>query len=519
MSRPHSSAELAAAYWDQRTATTDADAELAAFGTVSDGAAVGLRDRLERAHLDRVLALEPGHRVLDLGGGAGRIALWVAPRVAEVTLVDVSERSLAVAEARAQHAGLGNVRTVRGSLLDVEPVGLYDRVLVIAVACYLDDDELERFAARASRMLAPGGRLVLKEPVTTDGQRREDVRRDAAGQVTYRATFRPRQAYAEVFGRHLRKTYQQPTLAHLIPWFAGGTDGAAEALSSPAGALATRLLAPVLERVDPQLQVVEQALRGHPLAKRLLAPAPVVQDLYVFERPPAPVAGDSLLSVVVIAYNEEECIAPVTDELIGTLDAARVPHEIVLVDDGSKDGTLAHMRRLAERDARVRVITYAPNRGIGGALRAGFDAARGDHVTWIPADGQIAPETVVELYRRRAEAPMLTTIYRQRQDPWYRTVISQSLNLIIRARTGQVAKSGGNYLFARDAWRDHGPTADDTMMLSTAFRGRLREAGQRIVEVPIDCRPRQAGSSKVLNPRTILTTLGQTLRMGRVKPR
>jgi glycosyltransferase involved in cell wall biosynthesis len=225
------------------------------------------------------------------------------------------------------------------------------------------------------------------------------------------------------------------------------------------------------------------------------------------------------LSVVVIAFNESECITAVVSELRRALEGAQLRFEIVMVDDGSSDDTLTRMRALAEsaRGDQDQVVPLLPNRGIGGALRAGFDAARGMHVTWIPADGQIAPDVVLQLYAARARAPMLTTVYRSRDDAWYRHVISSTLNKLIRWRTGTAAKSGGNYLFERRLWVDHAPPADDTMLLSTAFRDRLRAAQIAILEVEIDARARVAGRSKVLNPRTILRTLKAlaTLQRGR----
>lgn len=223
------------------------------------------------------------------------------------------------------------------------------------------------------------------------------------------------------------------------------------------------------------------------------------------------------LSVVVIAFNESECITAVVSELRRALEAAELRFEIVMVDDGSSDDTLSRMRALTEGAPADQVVPLSPNRGIGGALRAGFDAAHGTHVSWVPADGQIAPDVVLQLYAARARAPMLTTVYRSRDDAWYRHVISSTLNKLIRWRTGTAAKSGGNYLFERRLWLDHAPPADDTMLLSTAFRDRLRAAGIAILEVQIDARARVAGRSKVLNPRTILRTLKAlaTLQRGR----
>ncbi|HTU60984.1 MAG TPA: glycosyltransferase family 2 protein [Polyangiales bacterium] len=219
------------------------------------------------------------------------------------------------------------------------------------------------------------------------------------------------------------------------------------------------------------------------------------------------------LSCVVIAFNEALCLNTVVRELVAALDRAAIGFELVLVDDGSRDQTLERMRELAAWDARIQVVPLPENRGIGGALRAGFDAARGRFVTWVPADGQIGPDVVTNLYAQRARAPMLTTVYVARADAWYRHVISGSLNRLIEWRTGAAAKSGGNYLFERGLWLAHAPAPDDSMLLSTAFRARLREANVPILEVEIAARARVAGHSKVLNPRTIARTLWSLLKL------
>lgn len=506
--------EQVGAYWDSQVESVAADAELAELGTVTgQRAVVAYRDALERAHLARVLRIGPDSRVLDLGGGAGRIALWLAPQVAEVTLVDVSEGMLEAARGAAARAGVDNLDTACADVASFEPEGSYDAVLLMGVAMYMDEDAVARLAQRVTAALAPGGRLYAKEAVTTDGETRYD---DASTTgVPYRAIFRPRERYAEIFGAYLRPVYQQATCAHFLPWFLGGTAGAAEATGEGLAGQVLRRLIPPLVAIDPVLQQLEDAFRATPGLDRMLADVPVLQDLYVFEKSAAAetLEREPGLSVVVIAYNEEACLLPVVRELTAALDASEVgSFELVLVDDGSSDGTLAQMRTLQGQDSRVQVVPLQPNRGIGGALRAGFDAARGHHVTWIPADGQIGPEVVLELHRLRERAPMITTVYRSRDDAWYRHVISGTLNRLIKAQTGQRAKSGGTYIFEREAWERFGPRDDDSMMISTQFRHKLRAAGQTIEEIEIDARARVAGHSKVLNPRTIARTLRSLLR-------
>jgi SAM-dependent methyltransferase len=505
------------AFWDAQ-ARAAAGSPLSQFGTVTRSqAVVAYRDQLERAHLERLLQLTPQSRVLDLGGGAGRIALWLAPRVAQVVLVDVSRELLAIAEREAHARGITNLRIVFGSALDFEVDAPYDAVLVMDVCCHLDDQDVGRMARLCRRALAAGGRLYLKEPVTTDGRLRVDEQEE--GGVPYRVLFRPRERYPKLFGLELRCVYQRATCAHFLPWFTGGTEAAARAASSSYKGRVLEAVAPYLVPIDPWLQRLEDRFRQSALLAPLLAPLPLLQDFYVLQAEPATGAhawasDPPELSVVVIAYNEDACLLPVVRELRAALDQSGIAHQLVLVDDGSADATLAHMRVLEREDAATLVVPLAPNRGIGGALRAGFDAARGRYVTWIPADGQIGPDVVTALYERRKQAAMITTVYRSRNDAWYRHAISGTLNRLIELRTGQVAKSGGNYLFERSAWERHAPPEDDSMLLSSAFRSHLRDAGEPIEELEVDARARVAGRSKVLNPKTIARTLRALVKLG-----
>jgi len=517
------SSEQVGAFWDAQARSVGAGGDLSQLGTVTrDRTAVAHRDRLERAHLEKLLELHKGSRVLDLGGGAGRISLWLAPRVAEVTLVDLSRELLSIAEQKAAELGIGNLKTACASLLDFKGGAEYDAILIMGVCTHLSEGEVADVSTLCSRLLAPGGKLYLKEPVTTDHAARVDERSDVG--VPYRVTFRPREQYPELFAAHFRCTYQRATCAHFFPWFLGGTDGAVAATSGGLVSRAVDVVSPALVKIDPLLQQLEDRVRERPLLAPVLAPVPVLQDFYVFEQSGGkrmteitslPASRPAELSVVVIAYNEQECIANVLSELRASLDDGDIAHELVLVDDGSKDSTLQHMRAFASKDRRTKVVPLTPNRGIGGALRAGFDAATGEHITWIPADGQIGPEVVLELFSRRRNAPMTTTVYSKRNDPWYRHVISSTLNNMIKLQTGQVAKSGGTYIFERAAWQRAAPRDDDTMMISTAFRHNLREAGEQIDEIEIEARARVAGHSKVLNPKTIARTVSGLLKLKR----
>ncbi len=115
----------------------------------------------------------------------------------------------------------------------------------------------------------------------------------------------------------------------------------------------------------------------------------------------APAAN--LLSIVVPAYNEEAVLAMFHRRLAAVLDALDMAGEIVYVNDGSDDGTLAMLYALQQSDGRVAVLDLSRNYGKEIALSAGLDHARGAAVVVIDADLQDPPELIPALVARWRE--------------------------------------------------------------------------------------------------------------------
>src|SRR5206468_2023855 len=99
-----------------------------------------------------------------------------------------------------------------------------------------------------------------------------------------------------------------------------------------------------------------------------------------------------LLSVVAPVYNEEATLEEFYTQVCGALEG--VPFELVLVDDGSGDGSPAALARLASHDPRVRVVTLSRNFGHQTALTAGLDHASGDAVVMMDGDLQDPPDLI-----------------------------------------------------------------------------------------------------------------------------
>ncbi len=102
------------------------------------------------------------------------------------------------------------------------------------------------------------------------------------------------------------------------------------------------------------------------------------------------------LTVIVPVFNEEPNVPLIVARLTGVLETCTRSHEILFVDDGSRDGTLQAISLVAARDARVRAISFSRNFGKDIALAAGLNEARGTAVVCIDADLQHPPETIAD---------------------------------------------------------------------------------------------------------------------------
>ena len=110
-----------------------------------------------------------------------------------------------------------------------------------------------------------------------------------------------------------------------------------------------------------------------------------------------------MLSVVIPAYNEQETVAAAAEEIGHVLFAAEIPHELIFIDDGSKDRTWECICAEAQRRCDVRGARFSRNFGKEAAIYAGLKAAKGDYVATLDADLQDPPALLPELYRAVTE--------------------------------------------------------------------------------------------------------------------
>jgi len=123
-------------------------------------------------------------------------------------------------------------------------------------------------------------------------------------------------------------------------------------------------------------------------------------------------SGQSV-SVVIPAYNEEGNIPPLVEAVSRMFRESGLQGEMLLVNDGSSDNTLAVAAKLAQEHDFLRVVSYKPNRGLTYALETGFKAAEGDVLVFYPADLQYSPEDIPRMVAKINEGYDIVTGWKQ----------------------------------------------------------------------------------------------------------
>jgi glycosyltransferase involved in cell wall biosynthesis len=212
--------------------------------------------------------------------------------------------------------------------------------------------------------------------------------------------------------------------------------------------------------------------------------------------PVGTVTSEPQLSVVVPLYNEEDSVGPLVDAVRSALESA-APWELVLVDDGSRDGTADRIVELAHADPRIRLVRLARNYGQTQAMQAGFDAARGSMVVSMDGDLQNDPSDIPRLLQVLDAGNDLVAGYRlNRQDKLLaRKVPSWVANRLIRLITGVSIRDNGCSLKAyRRSTLDRMRLYSDMHRFLPALAAAT--AGARIAEIPVRHHARRFGSSK-----------------------
>ena len=226
------------------------------------------------------------------------------------------------------------------------------------------------------------------------------------------------------------------------------------------------------------------------------------------ERASDPAAPPSVaLSVVIPVYNEEDSVRPVLTSLRDVMDSLGRPYEVIVVDDGSRDGTWPRLRELTAGFPALRVVRLRANFGQTAALAAGFDLARGELVATLDGDGQNDPADLPRLVDKLKEGYDVVSGWRHdRQDPfWSRRLPSQIANGLISCITGVHLHDYGCALkvYRREILQDVALYGEMHRFLPALCHW----VGATVGELPVGHARRQRGVSKYGLGRTVRVLL------------
>jgi dolichol-phosphate mannosyltransferase len=211
-----------------------------------------------------------------------------------------------------------------------------------------------------------------------------------------------------------------------------------------------------------------------------------------------------------MAYNEVESLQPFLNELARVTKELSCPWEIVIIDDGSRDGTSEIAQEYCARSPNCRLVQHAINMGLGGVYRTGFDQAIHSYVTFFPADGQFPAAIIPKFLDEMPDRDLVLGYLTSARPSALGHVLSMCEKILYRVLIGQMPRFQGVLMFRRSLL--------DEMTLVSEGRGwavllefilRCAKAGKKIVSLPTSVRPRVSGHSKVTNFRTIRANISQ----------
>jgi len=211
------------------------------------------------------------------------------------------------------------------------------------------------------------------------------------------------------------------------------------------------------------------------------------------------------LSIVLPAYNEEANAASAVEQVSTVARRLGMDYEIILVNDGSADRTGEIGRKLEQRIPNFRLVEHYPNRGYGGALKAGFAAAGKELIAFTPADKQFDFSEISLLLERLDEADIVSGYRAERQDACIRRLNALGWNTVVRLLFGHLCRDidCGFKLFRREIL-ERVTLVSDGAMVDTEFLAGAKARGYRIADVPVTHLPRVTGEATGANLRVIL---------------
>jgi glycosyltransferase involved in cell wall biosynthesis len=233
----------------------------------------------------------------------------------------------------------------------------------------------------------------------------------------------------------------------------------------------------------------------------------------------SPPAADRSLSVIIPAYNEAGNILATLENITTAFEPLPLRHEILVIDDGSRDETAAIVERARARFPAVRLLRNDRNMGFGASYRRGVEAASLAHIVMVHGDNAWGWPTLREFFGHTGEADVIIGFTRDmlKSRTWARTVISKTFTLLVNLITWR-------HLRYYNGLQIHQAPILKSLRIESrgyGFQAEVLVKALRLtrtyVEVPMDLIEREKGESKAFRMKNVVDVLHTLRRLARLE--
>lgn len=220
------------------------------------------------------------------------------------------------------------------------------------------------------------------------------------------------------------------------------------------------------------------------------------------------------LSAFVLVYNERESFIGTVEALHAVLAEKAERFELVIVDDGSRDGSGELAEALASRLRGTRVVHHAENRGYGAAVRTGLESCCGEWIFLIDGDGQFDPRELGGLIPLAENSDLVVGWRISRADGAHRRLTGWLWNMIVRLTLGvRVRDVNCAFKLMRASAVKGLCLSSDGALISAEILSKAARRGARIAETPVHHYPRRHGEPSGASPDVVAIAFWELLRM------
>lgn len=221
------------------------------------------------------------------------------------------------------------------------------------------------------------------------------------------------------------------------------------------------------------------------------------------------------LTIVLPCFNEEKNIGSVVSDVDKWMRSAKVDGTIIVVDDGSKDGTAAVLLGLQEKIQRLMIVTHERNRGYGAAVRSGCDAAQTEYIGYMDSDGQFKAEDFSLLLSHLKNVDFVTGRRRHRADPLMRKVNAKLFAFLNAVVLGIWVHdiNCAMKVYTKEVWRKVRPAHATGALINAEIFYNLKKLGIPWHQVDVRHYPRVHGSQTGANLKVIFRMFRELLRL------